>query len=202
MWRQGKPLWGASQMLYGKRLKSGRVDCGKSTTSLSQEQRLNCEDRKWALNMVYVEKTVWLLPVCVGYWLSRTRSHLKGLLMEKTWRWRGRKQNRRPRFEVATRRPRSSLGDWCSEKKTSGESARDSAPAERRVDRNVWRDGNSSSHRGQAISRPHLRNRCEGNNAQQNTKWVMQDKNRFKPEYRAAGTSSVKVQDWTKYICF
>lgn len=148
MWRQGKPLWGASQMLYGKRLKSSQVDCGKSTMSLSQEQRLNCENRKWALNIVYVEKTVWLLPVCVGYWLSTTRSHLKGLLMEKTWRWRGRKQNRRPRFEVATRRPRSSLSDWCSEKKTFGESARDSAPAERRVDRNVWRDGNSSSRPG------------------------------------------------------
>lgn len=70
MWRQGKPLWGASQMLYGKRLKSSRVDCGKSTTSLSQEQRLNCENRKWALNIVYVEKRVltssclcWLLTV-------------------------------------------------------------------------------------------------------------------------------------------
>lgn len=53
--------------------------------------------------------------------------------------------------------------------------------------------------RGRAISRLHLCDRCEGNSAQQNTKRVMQvehqDENRFKPERRAAGASSVKVQD-------
>lgn len=91
---------------------------------------------------------------------------------------------------------KATLLNTCSEKEnqTLGESACDSASAERRTGWYVSRGGNSSSRPGQSISCLHLPDRCEGNNAQQKHK----DKNRFKLEIRAVGTSSVKVKFWDK----